>query len=251
MQTLKKPFPAAAGSGSNCRNKQQRGFTLIELMLSLSLTALLLGMLSAGVYSVVRDWDDNASGLDETLDETIAILQIERALQGAFPHSFRDTTTLGRLIYFTGERDHISWVSSVSPQRGSGLFAWRLFSVPDEGVYLQLAPAFTDDPEQRLDDAEPTLLLQNYEASFNYLYEDLEFNKLWQDNWQGEERMMLPFAVHVLLTPVDARSNRKPLDIVAAIAANQHRSLQPALLSPSAQPLQMRRPAGAGAQEQL
>ncbi len=206
---------------------RQQGFTLIELMLALALTALLLGMLSGGVYSVVRDWDNNAAALDATLDETIAILQIERALQGAFPHSYRDTESLGRFVYFEGAADSIGWVSTVSPQRGTSLIAWRLYSVRDEGVYLQLAPALTDYPGTRLSETEPLLLLEHYTAQFSYLYEETELNRRWEFEWDGADQMQLPLAVHVLLTPIESDDRRQPLDIVAGVYANQHHSLRP------------------------
>ena len=61
------------------------GFTLIEVMLALALTAMLLGLLSTGVFIVAEDWNRNTDVLDETLDEALAVLQIDRALHGAFP----------------------------------------------------------------------------------------------------------------------------------------------------------------------
>jgi general secretion pathway protein J len=242
---MKKPMKssmAAAGPDLSSRADQttaamqirQRGFTLIELMLALSLTALLLGMLSGGVYSVVRDWDNNAADLDATLDETIAILQIERALQGAFPHSYRDTESLGRFVYFEGAADSLAWVSSVSPQRDTGLMAWQLYSVRGEGVYLQLAPALTDHPGARLSEAEPRLLLEHYTAQFSYLFEQTDQSRLWEFEWNAAQQMQLPLAVHLLLTPIDGDGRRKPLDIVAGLQATQHRSLRPS--DPGLQP---------------
>jgi general secretion pathway protein J len=188
----------------------------------------LLTMLTAGVYGVVRDWDDNAGGLETTLDETIAVLQIERALLGAFPHSYRDPSTLARHVYFDGQRQELGWVSSVSPQRSSGLTAWRLYAVSGEGVYLQLAPALSDHPGQRLLAAESVLLLENYSLEFNYLYEDLNFNRRWRNDWPGKDLQALPMAVHVRLIP--GRSSSLPeRDIVAPVMATEHRSLRPQL----------------------
>ena len=65
---------------------KQVGFTLVEMILSLGLTALLLGLLSSGVYIVADDWNRNADVLDKSLDQALAVLQIDRALHGAFPH---------------------------------------------------------------------------------------------------------------------------------------------------------------------
>ncbi|MEX1196414.1 MAG: prepilin-type N-terminal cleavage/methylation domain-containing protein [Pseudohongiellaceae bacterium] len=209
--------------------KYARGFTLLELMLALSLTALLLTLLSAGVYGVVRDWDDNQEGLDTTLDQTVAMLQVERALQGAMAHSYRDMDTLGRFIFFRGEPDSLAWVSTVSPQRSGGLTAWRLESDPGEGVALQLAPALTDSPEARLEAAPERALLPGYTAEFRYLVQQGDGQRIWRDTWDGEQRMGLPLAVHVLLSPLEGsgRDRDAVLDIVAPVFANTHRSINP------------------------
>lgn len=206
-----------------------RGFTLLELMLALSLTAMLLTLLSAGVYGVVRDWDNNQEGLDAALDQTVAMLQIERALQGAAPHSYRDPDALARFIFFQGESDRLGWVSTVSPQRDTGLMAWRLESVPGDGVSLRLAPALSDDPTERLEAAPVRSLLPGHEATFRYLFEQGDGQRVWRETWSGEERQGLPLAVHVRLMPQsdDGRDRGAGLDIVAPVFANTHRSINP------------------------
>ncbi len=206
-----------------------RGFTLLEILIALSLTAMLLSMLTAGVYGVVRDWDSNAEGLERTLDQSTTLLQLERALQGAFPHSFRNLDTLGREVYFDGRSDELAWVSTVSPQRNPGLTAWRLVTVDDEGVYLQLAPALSDHPGQRLLDAESVLLISGYQAEFSYLFEDLEFERRWRDEWDGALLQSLPMAVHIRLTRIDSRADDSGdvIDVIAPILSTQHRTIQP------------------------
>ncbi|MDX1491392.1 MAG: prepilin-type N-terminal cleavage/methylation domain-containing protein [Pseudohongiellaceae bacterium] len=221
----------------------QQGFTLIEIILALALTALLLSLLSAGTYAVMSDWDRDSKVLDERLDETIALLQIERAIKGAFAHSYRDESSLGRYIYFEGDDDVLRWVSTVSPQRDSGLMAWQLESRGDEGVYVSLAPALSDSPEQRLEDAEATVLLPNYQASFSYLYEELDFRKEWRDEWLGSEQNALPLAVYILLEPING-SQREPIELVAQIKANTHRSIRATTSSGSGTPATRNTPFG-------
>lgn len=208
--------------------KKQSGFTLIEVILALALSAMLLSLLSTGMYAVMKDWQSDTTALEHTLDETVAMLQLERALQGAFPHSYRDPDSLGRFVYFEGESETLSWVSTVSPQRSGGLTAWQLTSDKDTGVSLRLAAAMSDDPTARLENAESRLLLANYSAEFSYLYEELDFSKRWRDDWPAQEIMSLPLAVHIRLTPVDRTQRRgNELDIIARIRANEHRSLRP------------------------
>ena len=201
------------------------GFTLIEVLLALGLTTLLLGLLSTSVFIVGADWNRSSNSLDENLDKSLAILQLDRSLHGAFPHSYTNQETLSRQIYFTGESDYLSWVSTVSPQRLPGLTAWELFEVPGEGVYVRLTPAFSDNPSLRLEDSEPSLIFPKYSINFNYLYEDLDQNKIWTDSWEAQDLLSLPLAVYVMLRPFSEEDDE--FEIVARIRNNEHRSIRP------------------------
>jgi len=212
------------------RKDKQTGFTLVEIILSLGLTALLLGLLSSGVYIVAEDWNRNSGVLDESLDQALVVLQIDRALHGAFPHSYTNVDTLGREIYFLGEDDYLSFVSTVSPQRSPGLTVWEMYTVEGEGVYLSLVPAFSDNPTERLSESEPILVLENYTAEFSYLYQDLNENRLWADEWYGTEKLSLPLAIYVRFVPErDFQDVNEELEIVARIKNNQHRSIRPTM----------------------
>lgn len=205
-------------------NHHKSGFTLVEVILALALTTLLLGLLSSGVFIVAGDWNRNADVLDESLDEALAVLQIERALHGAFPHSYTNMETLSRQLFFSGESDYLGWVSTVSAQRTPGLTAWELFNVEDEGVYLTLVPAFSDDPSLRLQEAEPMLIFPDYQIEFSYLYEELDENRLWSEEWEAEELLSLPLAVYVRLEPYD--EDEEVLEVLARVRNNLHRSIQ-------------------------
>ena len=207
--------------------KKQSGFTLLEIMVSMTLTAMLLGMLSAGIYSVVNDWQSETSVLDETLDKSLVLLQIERALFAAVPHSYIDYDSLDRVVYFDGFTNEMRWVSAVSPQRRTGLTAWRLYSDIDAGLQLTLTPAYSDNPDVRFEELEPTTILPNYTAEFRFLVQRNEDEKEWLDEWDKLEMRSLPIAVHIILTPIDDRIDDEVLEVLAAIKTWQHEDLQP------------------------
>lgn len=203
----------------------QRGFTLIEVLLALALTALLLTLLSTGMYVVARDWNDNTERLDAKLDESLAILQIERALIAAFPHSFNSTETLLREVYFDGEDDRLRWVSTVSPQRLAGLTAWSIDAVSGEGIGVRTAPAFSDDPSARLDNVETRIILPGYDLEISYLREPNALTREWTDEWLGSEQGALPLAVHILFRATGAEGS--DYELIAPIKAWRHRSIMP------------------------
>ena len=210
------------------RPDANRGFTLIEVILSLTLTAMLLGLLSTGMFVVARDWGRATDAFDEALDESLAILQIERALQGAFPHSYTNLELLSRAVYFRGEADSLSWVTTVSPQRQPGLTAWELTAIEDEGVFLKTVPAFSDDPTPRLIAAEAALLIPDYELEFSYLYQDLSEARVWTEAWSGEVQLRLPEAIYLRLVPSgDQTAANTAIEVLAAVRAATHRSIQP------------------------
>jgi len=211
------------------RRSRQQGFTLLEIMVSMTLTAMLLGMLSAGVYSVVNDWQNETSVLDETLDKSLVLLQIERALFAAFPHSYIDYDTLEREVYFDGYEDEMRWVSTVSPQRRTGLTAWRLTNDYEQGLQLTLTPAYSDNPDVRFENLEPTLILPNYTAEYLFLVQRNEDEKEWVDEWVREDMRSLPIAVQIILTPIDDRLDDEILEVLAAIKTWQHEDIQPTI----------------------
>ncbi len=211
------------------RRTRQQGFTLLEIMVSMTLTAMLLGMLSAGVYSVVNDWQNETSVLDETLDKSLVLLQIERALFAAFPHSYIDYDTLEREVYFDGYEDEMRWVSTVSPQRRTGLTAWRLTNDYEQGLQLTLTPAYSDNPDVRFENLEPTLILPNYTAEYLFLVQRNEDEKEWVDEWVSEDMRSLPIAVQIILTPIDDRLDDEILEVLAAIKTWQHEDIQPTI----------------------
>jgi general secretion pathway protein J len=214
---------------NSCRQRKQRGFTLLELMLAMGLSALLLGMLSAGMYSVVNDWRRETSSLDVALDKALVVLQLERAIMGAFPHTYLDEQRLSRYVYFKGTQNELSFVSTVSPQLQPGLTAWHLQSDDTDGVRLTLTPAFSDNPDVRFETLDPLALLPGYTAEFHYLLQRNPEEKEWLDEWSGEELQSLPIAIHVVLRPIDDAGNDEVLELVAPIKTWRQDDIDPVM----------------------
>lgn len=205
--------------------KSYTGFTLLELLIALTLSTLVMLMLTLGMHTVLQEWSRSSNRLDESLDKVLTLLQIERALQGAFPHLYYDRDEKKQKIFFKGEEEKIAWVSTVSPGRKPGLTAWQINPNDEEegGIEIRITRAFASDPTERLEERAITITaLEGYKAEFEYLYVDekIEEDTKWLAEWDGEKLQSLPHAVRLFLE--SENGNVENLEIIAVIQAHQH-----------------------------
>lgn len=204
------------------------GFTLLEVLIAITLGTLVVGMLGLGTRSIVNDWQREQGFLDAAVDGSLALLQLERALFGAFPHSYINRDELERFVYFHGDESTLRFVSSVSLESGGGLTAWSLENAA-AGLLLRLAPAYSDNPDARLDAAPPTVFLPDYQARFRYLVQRNPQEKEWREDWPPETLQSLPLAVEVLLQPAGSRGEEESLTLLATVPAWQHENIAPSI----------------------
>ena len=209
--------------------QRSSGFTLIELLIALALSASVMLLLSAGMHVVLKDWERNGSRLEQSLDQVLVLLQLERALDAAYPHTYFDEKKKQPIVFFIGEEDKLAWVSTLSPGRKPGLTAWQLTPSEEgnDGVEIRTIPAFATDPTEPLDEIEePIVVFEGYDVNFEYLYFDEQFDDKdteWLEEWDGEKRRSLPNAVRIVLENQEERD--QSLEIIAHIKAFEHSSL--------------------------
>ncbi len=206
------------------------GFTLLELLIALTLSTMVILLLAMGMNVVLNEWERSGGRLESSLDKVLILLNIERALEGSYPHTYFDKDDNKRYIFFEGEEDTINWVSTVSPGRHPGLQIWQL-SPSDENDWVQIKviPAFAGDPTERLEvEADSVTILEGYTATFEYLYKDekLDDETEWLDKWSAKKLQSLPSAVRISLE-ADGDTEEDSLEVVAVIQANQHQSIRP------------------------
>lgn len=207
----------------------QSAFTLIELLIALTLSTLVMLMLAAGMNTVLNEWTRSSNRLEESLDKVLVLLQIERALESAFPHTYRDREENKNYIFFEGEEEQMAWVSTVSPARQPGLTAWQLLPNEEEtGVQIRLVPAFASDPTERLEEhVTAVTALEGYKAYFEYLYVDekIEEDTKWLTEWSAQKLQGLPNAVRVRLES-ETDTEEDSVEIIAVIRAYQHQTMR-------------------------
>lgn len=182
-------------------------------------------LLTMGMNLVFKEWTRSSNRLNNSLDKVLVLLQIDRALSAAFPHSYRDSNENKKYIFFEGEADKIAWISTVSPGRLPGLTAWQLLPSDESGLEIRIVSAVANDPTERLERQDNAIIaLAGYKVSFEYLYVDDKFKEdtKWLTKWSAKKLQALPHAVRVYLD-----NGEDSLEIISVILAHQHPKIRP------------------------
>jgi general secretion pathway protein J len=189
------------------RRSAQRGFTLLETIVALTLLGLMLAVLSGSIRFAGQSRDAVAAKIDGVDNMRIAQDFLRQTLAQAHPK--RWLKVAGRPFVFRGERAELSMAAPLTARVGvGGLFLLKLSLVDAEtgkGKNLVMARAFPDPGAQEMPDfssAETTVLAENLaELEFAYLGRDDDTSDpTWRDDWMDGARM--PEAVRVRVRPV-------------------------------------------------
>jgi hypothetical protein len=104
--------------------------------------------------------------------------------------------------------------------------AWQLRDDGRSGVVLKTAPAFADNPLERIENATGTPLIADARMAVAYLTLDDAGRPEWLEEWDASEYQELPMAVRLTLSG-EGRSTATDLELVVPILVRQHESIQP------------------------
>ncbi len=206
-------------------NKRQRGFTLLEILIAMTLLGLLMAMLFGGLRLGTRAWE--ASDVRSADLARLEAVQgfIRRSLTGAYPLLRTGDDDTKRRIAFTGGAQAVAFTALMPAHFGVGGFYTITLTVEDgvDGARLvfrrQLyrsgdeeapppAPAGTDEEKEKI------LLDGISKAEFSYFgIADKEETPSWRDEWQDPKS--LPDLVRLSVTFADSDKRPWP-DLVIA-----------------------------------
>jgi general secretion pathway protein J len=178
---------------------RDRGFTLVEVLLALSIGAALLVIMFGGVRAGLAAWsrgEARAIALEHgrSLEQLLG-----QAVRGMYPYrgTLIKDTAVG--IIFDGQPDRLTFVT-VSPPIAAPIpiaFSAVTVSRDDQGLSMRqlVLPNF-----ERIDRLAPILVDSSViGVRFRYLGED----EAWKDRWDVSKEDSLPRAVEIQLVTAD------------------------------------------------
>lgn len=168
-----------------------QGFTLLEVLVAMTLMSVILVLLYGGMRMGARSWEASTQRAEIMSDLRLVQDFIRRQLRQSTTVFFNDPDD-GRIVAFLGEEDQLRLVTPMLAYLGFGGLYWVHYDVVRDGeasaLRIRWWPYQPDGEEEADDDlAGESVLLRGIDGlRFEYFgSEDPAEDPQWQDRWES------------------------------------------------------------------
>jgi len=211
-----------------CLQRMNRGFTLVEIMIALTLLSMLLLLLFGSLHTASRSWQSGTRKTEQNDELRVIAGFIRRQIAQSIPLEWANREEV-RMV-FQGEHNELTFTSTLPAYRGGGGLYIMTLKVVDSGSSKQLdlsyrradpaiSPFAADAPVNQTS----VLLADNIDAiEFAYYGRaGPEDTPKWYDEWPQEG--MLPRLVRLKIHSSDPGQNWPVLDIaIQSMSITEH-----------------------------
>jgi general secretion pathway protein J len=191
---------------------RQRGFTLVEVIIALSIVATLLVVMFGGLRVGLAAWQ-RGDERTEVLERARSLTQIvTRTLGAAYPYMTSAQGGEAAHLLFEGTPDRVAFVTAAPPFPTAAPIAFTAVTLsqdagPVPGLAVRQKPLPNEKP---FDSGLQPALVEGTVSDVQFRYQR-ESDRAWTDRWDAAQEKALPLAVEVTLTIVHAgRSAPQP-----------------------------------------
>lgn len=195
------------------------GFTLIELIIAITLSSVILAILFSALRLAHRSQEKASERQDISQKMRIIADRLTWLIRGAYPYTVR--TGEDSTIFFSGSSQGMGFVTSSTdayskgPEDAAGL-KWVEISTDSQGLKIKENVYFLEDNLHAIGGKEYIFDPDVKGITFEYLDMDKEENaQYWVDKWLSTEKDRLPLAVRI---KVVLEYNGKEIEMPTIIA---------------------------------
>ena len=185
---------AARGDGGS------KGFTLIEVVLALTLFALLAGIVYGALSLSQRAVAKAQTSADRNQKQRATVDLLGSFIRSAYPYR---PTPQDQTIFFDGADDSLTFVSAYSQALGGrGMAKIQIRSEETDDGHTSLSLEETTPVRLNVEEGSAgqsqSLVLRERVKDFRLAYLDPQAEEEnWEESWNGQERRVLPRAVRL------------------------------------------------------
>lgn len=188
--------PLRSLASARARRPLQDGFTLIEILMAMTLVGMITSILATALFITMNTWEDGERQV-ESVEQLRHLLEyIAEDIRGADPYTFREENQL--YSAFFGDKKRINFISTSPPLTAgvqfTGLKEVSYWVDAEKGLMLREAPLLHSEFYD--EDYGNTVVVapQIKKAEFEYLYQEPsrltgEVEEKWSDGWGPAEEL--------------------------------------------------------------
>jgi prepilin-type N-terminal cleavage/methylation domain-containing protein len=216
--------------GEHC-GKSQAGFTLLEMLIAITLVALMAVSLWAVFRISIRSWSRGTEFIDANQRHRSILDMMQKQIASAFGIFKQANPELGSpsTLYFSGTGNSLRFASlnSLRFQESPGLTLVIYEVAQDDNGNLSLVEKETrylgqvSEDEAAASQSRPTLIFENL-SSCIFKYFDAgedEASSEWVDEWDGEQMGRLPKAISISMISRDPNGNAPSRHMIVPLQA--------------------------------
>jgi general secretion pathway protein J len=196
------------------RTRGQRGFTLIEVLVSITLLAVLLAAALAGIRTVTRAAAAGSVAAERTNKLRVTQEFLRRELMQALSTPFEQEQTTGKTRVFKGEADSFTFVAPMPGYLGKGGPYVQQLSIGRglRGSQMEfrqtLLNGYRDEHAKKVEEGDPVVLLEGIRsATFQYRgLSDTGQVTDWDETWDRYGAAPMMVRVRVEFEPGEHQS---------------------------------------------
>ncbi len=213
------------------RKSEAAGFTLLEVIITLTILGFMVLIISGGLRLGLSSWDRGEQTREAYQRQRTASQLIFRQIKSMVPYKVKTQKAEGDYVAFEGKSQSLKFVSTLSLKaaRPEGLvFAIYEFKEDQDGgrlvIYEQRVlnkDFFEENPKEE----DGVSVLEGLsKLQFEYFREEDEEKtrtEAWMDQWSAKEEKELPRALKMTLSFKNEKSEKEeaPLVLLASVSA--------------------------------
>jgi general secretion pathway protein J len=220
-------------------HSDSRGFTLLEVMVTMTIFAVMLLIISGAFRMGLTAWDRGEQTREEYQRQRTATQLITRQVKSMVPYKIKTQKAEGDYLAFEGKTNSLKFVSTLSLRalRPNG-FVFAIYEYKEGGaeggrfVAYEKRVVNKDFFEEGPKEEEGVTVLEGLsDVQFEYFREeDTEKTRTeaWLADWNAKEEKSLPTALRMKITFKNGKSEQEEtsLTLLSSIAARRYEEVK-------------------------